>query len=125
MTTISAARPDARTAAPAKAGVVLAVLQGVGNIGLAVSQWSLDSFGLLVNSVMVIAGVLALALAVPVWRGTRWAARVVAIALVIAALGGLPAFFFPGVPAGWVIAAAAGIVLAVLTAVLLLMPRRR
>lgn len=112
-----------RSSTPAKVGDVLAVLQGVGCIALGIAQFSTD-WGIIVSGVMIVAGVAALALAVPIWRGVRWAGGVVGGLLLLQSLGGIPAFVFdPGLV--WRIVAASGMALAVLTLVLLLAPGRK
>lgn len=69
---------------------------------------------------------LATLVAVPfAWRGARWGRIVAATSRVLASLIGLPAFFVPGIPAEWVAMAAAGILLSVLAAVLILAGARR
>lgn len=54
------------------------------------------------------------------WRDAGWARILVIVTRLLAALLGVPAFFVPDIPGGWVAAAAAGILLAVLAMVLVL-----
>jgi hypothetical protein len=124
VSTIAVARPRSRRAVVLRrVGVVLAVLQAVGSIALALSDFG-SGFGAVVAAVMIGCGALVLALTVPVWRGIGWAAVVVAVATLLSSLTGVPAFFIPGLPAAAVISASVGIVLAVVTAVLLLVRPR-
>lgn len=124
MTTAPALRSATRSSVPAKVGVVLAAFQGLANLVLVLSDFGTQMPTLAINVLTVVVGVAVLVSVVPGWRGARWGLVLLAAGTVLLSLPGLFAFFVPGVPAGATIAAAVGIVLAVLTAALLLIPRR-
>ncbi|GAA3944254.1 hypothetical protein [Microbacterium soli] len=102
-------------------GLVLAALLAV--LGLADATQQLAAAGGIALAIVIVGLLLNLgviALAVPAWRGSRRAAITVAVFGVVGSLGGLPAFFVPGVPAGAIIAAALGIVITIVIAMLIL-----
>jgi hypothetical protein len=100
-------------------GLVLATLDGLADI--AVNAFSLPDVGSWLGLTI---GVLTL-VAVPfAWRGFRNARIGVAVTRLLSGLLALPAFFVSGVPAGGVISAAAGLVVEVVIAVLVLRPVR-
>lgn len=102
-------------------GLGLAVLLGVGDIVVAVPQFADD---LVMPLIYVVFSVLTLASVPFAWRGAGWARILIIVTRLLAALLGVPAFFVPDVPAGWVAGAAGGILLAVLLTVLLLVGAR-
>jgi hypothetical protein len=68
-------------------------------------------------------GVVTIAAAIWTWRtGNRIGSRVIAAARILSAVSALPAFFVEDVPAGLVAAAAAGVVITVVTVWLVLSP---
>jgi hypothetical protein len=70
-------------------------------------------------------GVVTLAAVAYTWRtGNRVGSRVVAGARILSAIGALPAFFVEDVPAGFVAAAAVGVLLTVVCVWLVLSPSR-
>jgi hypothetical protein len=107
---------------PLRVGLVLAGLLGVAQIATAAAQLP-DGLGYpLILFAVVGAGLVAIVLA---WRGSKPARIVVVIATVLPALTGLPAFFVSGVPAMGRVAAAVGILLSIVVAVLVLRPQVR
>jgi hypothetical protein len=121
---MSTAVPDTtarRTSIPARVGLVLAGVLAIGSIVTALPQFADDPVVPTVNIVLSLLSLVAVPFA---WRGAVWARVVVVVTCVLSALTGLPAFFFPGVPAEWILAAAAGIVLSLVVAVLLLVGPR-
>lgn len=90
-----------------RAGVVLAVLVSLINVPSALFPTPEGEVGpplpiLLLSSLL---GVLGLVCCVLVWRGSRGAARALAVILVIGVISTLPAFFVP-IPVGLKVAAA-------------------
>lgn len=114
-----------RSSLTRRIGVVLAVLQALAAVVTGIAWFSPDPAGMVTGLLSIAASLAVLALSVPSWRGGRWPAVVTGVLLVLESLTGLPAFFLPGVPAGWVLGSAVGIVVAVLTLLLLLLPARR
>lgn len=118
MSTIASADP--RTAL-LRTGLALAAFLAVFDIvGGAINLVGPDAFAIAISIVMIVLAVLTLALVVVAWRGSRGSAIAVATIRVLASLAGLPAFFFPELPAFLVVIAASGIVLAIGAAVLIL-----
>jgi hypothetical protein len=105
-----------RAPVPARVGLVLAAVLAIGGIVTSVPQFADDPVVPVVNIVL---SVLSLAAVPFAWGGAAWARVVVVVTCVLSALTGLPAFFVPGVPAEWIVAAAVGIVLSLIVAVLL------
>jgi hypothetical protein len=92
-TTIAPSR--ARVTGKQKAGLVICMLYGLGNIPSALFPAPDGEEGpplaiLVVGSVL---GVVALVAAIMAWRGNRVALRVAAGAIIVITLTGLPAFF--------------------------------
>jgi hypothetical protein len=124
-TTSTAATTVARTGRPlplaARVGLVIAALLGLAD---AVSNGAMLADGGIAIAGLAL-GVVTL-VAVPfAWRAARPARITVAVSRVLSGLTGLPAFFVDGVPANWVVLAAAGLVLNVVVAVLVLRPAQR
>jgi hypothetical protein len=97
-------------------GLILAGLLAIAQIVTALGQ--LDSPVL--SGGLIAVAVVSLVAIVFAWRGSSQARAVVAVATVLTALSGLPAFFVSGVPAGAVVAAAVGILLSLAVAGLVL-----
>ena len=109
------------TSTPARIGLVLAALLGAADVMLGLSQ--LDGSHTIptgISAFVIAAGVVTIGAVPFAWRGAAWAPWLIIAARVVSALTALPAFFVPGVPAGFVVGAAVGIALAVLVAILLL-----
>ena len=124
MTTTTLSPTTTRTTSIAqRIGLVLAALLGVLDIGNAISQWTDNSADPTAWAGAAF-GVATLVLIPFAWRGRGGALIAVAVLRILSGLLGLPAFFIPGVPAPFVIAAAVGIVLAVVAAVLILVRKR-
>ena len=92
-TTIAPSR--ARVTGKQKAGLIICILYGLGNIPSALFPAPDGEEGpplaiLVVGSVL---GVVALVAAIMAWRGNRVALRVAAGAIIVITLTGLPAFF--------------------------------
>lgn len=123
-TTVSSGTTTRRlTSTPSRVGLILAAVLAIGDI-VAYATQAILTYGEPISIFMLVAGVVTL-VAIPFgWRGSTAALWVVAVFRVLSSLTGLPAFFFPGVPAPFVITAAVGILLAVLVAVLLFIRRR-
>lgn len=124
MTAALVSAPSRRFVVLRRVGVVLAVLQAVLIAANVLSDFGTEGLALVVNVATVVCAVGVLATTVPAWLGIRPATVVAALAVVVLSLTGLPAFFLPGIPTAFVIVAAAGIVVAVGTAVLLLVRPR-
>jgi hypothetical protein len=113
-----------------KVGLVLAALLGLADIAgvFATPEPAAGEQGP-PAAVLVAAGVLGLvtiAAVVWTWRtGNRVGSRVIAAARILSAVTALPAFFVEDVPAGLVAAAAAGVVVTVVTVWLVLSPPSR
>ncbi|MFC4533822.1 hypothetical protein [Sphaerisporangium dianthi] len=121
MSTAASGASTRRSPVPLRAGLVLASVLALGDVVVSVRQFADGP----VMPLAVIVVALLTCTAVPfAWRGAAWARTVVIVTRVLSALTGLPAFFVPGVPAGWVVAAASGIVLSFVVALLLLMAWR-
>jgi hypothetical protein len=109
-----------------KIGLGLAVLLGLSDLAGVLFPSPDDQPGppLAVLVVGAVLGVITLMAVVFAWRtGNRVATRVVAATRILSALGTLPAFLVGGVPASYVVAAAASVVLTVI-AVGLVLARR-
>jgi hypothetical protein len=101
---------------PNRIGLVLAGLLALAQVWTAAGQLPDGlAFPLVIFAIAAIA-LVAIPLA---WRGSARARVVVAVATILPALTGLPAFFVSDVPAAFRLAAALGIVLSVVVAVLL------
>jgi hypothetical protein len=125
MSTTSTAATVARTGRPlplaARVGLVIAALLGLADVvsnGAMLADGGIAIAGLALGVVTLVAAPFA-------WRAARPARITVAVSRVLSGLTGLPAFFVDGVPAGWVVLAAAGLVLNVVVAVLVLRPAQR
>jgi hypothetical protein len=120
----STSRTSTRGATVAlRIGLVIAALLGIGDIVNTVTQFS-DNPGdpfAYASAVFALVTLIAIPFA---WRRSSAAGWTVAISRVLSSMLGLPAFFVPEVPAPFVVAAAVGIVLAVLSAVLILVGKR-
>jgi hypothetical protein len=112
-----------KTTIAARVGLVLAGLLSLGDLFNAYSQWS-DDAGDAFAYVSLAFGIVTLVLIPFAWRGSSRAGWGVAITRVLSSLLGLPAFFIPGIPAPFVIAAAVGILLSIVSAVLILARKR-
>lgn len=111
------AAPKRRSFLLARIGLVLAGLLALGDIQTSVSQLPDDP---VVPGVLIAICVISL-VAIPfAWLGAKWARNVVVVVRVLAALSAVPAFIAPGIPAGWIMMAAAGIILSLVAVVLLL-----
>src|SRR4051794_37754181 len=125
MSTISTpttvARAGRRLPLAVRIGLVVAALLGVGDV---ISNAAMLADGGLAIAGVVL-GVITLACVPIAWRGGRPARIAIAVSRVLSGLLGLPAFFVDGVPAGWVVLAAVGLVLNVGAAVLVLRPVER
>jgi hypothetical protein len=108
MSTAVPVATTARIPLRVRIGLVLAALFAIGEIATAIPQYADDP---VVPTAYVVVNLLSLVVTPFAWRGATWARVVVIVGLVLSALGSTPAFFVPGVPTGWVVAAAAGIVL--------------
>jgi hypothetical protein len=113
-----------------KVGLVLAALLGLADIvGVFATPEPAAGEQGPPAAVLVAAGVLGLvtiAAVVWTWRtGNRVGSRVIAAARILSAVTALPAFFVEDVPAGLVAAAAAGVVVTVVTVWLVLSPPSR
>jgi hypothetical protein len=104
-------------------GLVLAGLLSLGDLVNAYTQWS-ENAGDAFAYVSLAFGLITLVLIPFAWRGSSRAGWAVAILRVVSSLLGLPAFFIAGIPAPFVIAAAVGILLAIISAVLILVRPR-
>lgn len=115
-----------RSSTAARLGLLIAVVLAVGDVVLGVAQLGAgETIPAAVGYFAIAAGVVTL-VAVPLaWRMVRWATWLVIVVRLLSALTGAPAFFVPDVPAGLVIVAATGIVLAALVVVLLLIKPQR
>jgi hypothetical protein len=111
------------TTTATRVGLVIAGLLGLGDLYNAYTQWSEDA-GDAFAYLSLAFGVVTLILIPFAWRGSTRAGWAVAIIRVVSSLLGLPAFFIPGIPAPFVVAAAVGILLAVASAVLILARKR-
>lgn len=124
-TTITAARPG--TSTKQKVGLVIAALYSLGNIpGFLAGNPDPGEEGppmaiLVVGSVLGVVGLVAAILA---WRGNRVAVRVVAGAIIVCTLTGLPAFFVD-VPMAIKALVAFSVVLTVVAVVLMFSGDRR
>lgn len=124
-TTITAARPG--TSTKQKVGLVIAALYSIGNIpGFLAGNPDPGEEGppmaiLVVGSVLGVVGLVAAILA---WRGNRVAVRVVAGAIIVCTLTGLPAFFVD-VPMAIKALVAFSVVLTVVAVVLMFSGDRR
>ncbi|MDP3207980.1 MAG: hypothetical protein Q8M65_02425, partial [Rhodoglobus sp.] len=105
-------------------GLALAAVLAVGDVLNAVTQFTengpLNPFAW----GSALAALITFVLIPFAWRGSSGAGWGIAIVRVLSSLTGLPAFFIPGVPAPFVVAAAGGILLAVLSAVLIVVRKR-
>ncbi|MEU6414864.1 hypothetical protein [Microbispora sp. NPDC046933] len=117
MSTPSPGTVSRRASVLTRVGLVLAGVLAIGDIVTSIPQFADDP---VVPLAVVVLGLLSLAATPFAWAGATWARNVVIVARVLAALTAVPAFFLPGLPAGWVVAAASGIVLSLVVAVLLL-----
>lgn len=104
-----------------RVGLVLAALLAVGDVLTSIPQYVDEPVIPTVAIVLAVATLVAVPFA---WRDAAWARGVVIATRLLSALLAVPAFFFPGVPPGWVVAAATGILLSVLVVVLLLVGAR-
>ncbi len=109
-------RNKARSTLSARIGLVLAGLLALGQAWTGADQLPDGlAFPLVIFAICGVA-----LIAIPfAWGGSAKARVVVVVATVLPALTGLPAFFVPDVPNAFRLAAAAGILLSVLVAVLL------
>jgi hypothetical protein len=126
VSTIVIARPQARWATVLRRiGVVLAVLQAALGLVQILSDFGTYWVALIVNVTSLVAAIAVLGGAVPAWLGRRWAVVLCAAAVMLMALSGLPVFILPGVPPEAVVAVSVGFVVALATAILLLVRPRR
>lgn len=93
--------------------IVAAAVAAIELVGSLTGLADSDGVGLIIALATVLLALATLVLVPMAWRGRRGPALAVAGTRVAASLFGLPAFFIPGVPPVGVIAAAAGIVIAV------------
>lgn len=126
MSTLVIARPQARWATVLRRiGVVLAALQAVGGIVMILGDFGTDPIALVVNVTSLVAATAVLVGVVPAWLGRRWAVVLCAAGVLVMALTGLPVFILPDVPPAAVVAVSVGSVVALATAILLLVRPRR
>lgn len=126
MSTVAIARPQARWATVLRRiGVVLAVLQAVVGAVQILSDFGTYWIALIVNITSLVAAAAVLAGAAPAWLGRRWGVLLCAAGVLLMALTGLPVFILPGVPPEAVVAVSVGFVVALATAILLLVRARR
>ena len=109
-------RNQARSTPSTRVGLVLAGLLAFAQAWTGADQLPDGLAFPLVIFVITAAAVVAIPFA---WRGSAKARVVVVVATVLPALTGLPAFFLPDVPNVFRLAAATGILLSVVVAVLL------
>ena len=108
-----------------RAGLVLAGLLAVGDIGGGLGQLSVGSLlPIEVAVAAIVLGSATLALIPVAWRGKGWAIALIVVFRVVSALTALPAFFAPDVPAAAVVIAAATVLLTATTVVMLSIRRR-
>ncbi|CAN5335147.1 hypothetical protein BH11ACT3_BH11ACT3_18940 [soil metagenome] len=122
-TTSAPVTTSRKTTIAARVGLVLAGLLAIGDLFNGYSQWSEDA-GDAFAYVSLAFGIATLVLIPFAWRGSSRAGWAVAILRVVSSLIGLPVFFIPGIPAPVIITVAVGIVLAVVSAVLILVRKR-
>lgn len=126
MSTVAIARPQARWATVLRRiGVVLAVLQAVVGAVQILSDFGTYWIALIVNITSLVAAAAVLAGAAPAWLGRRGGVLLCAAGVLLMALTGLPVFILPDVPPEAVVAVSVGFVVALATAVLLLVRTRR
>jgi hypothetical protein len=103
-----------------RTGLILAGLLGVLDIAGGIMQLGGgDVLPTAVAVLMIASGVATLVLVPFAWRGSAWAGWTIVGVRILSAMTGLPAFFVPGVPAGAVVAASTGLLLAVMVATLI------
>ena len=126
MTSTTAPAPVRRssTPVPVRVGLVLGGILSALQISTGVGLWRAEGFGVDV-AVLVLVAVVALVAIVLAWRGSFPARVVTVVAVLVPALMGLPAYFVDDIPPGAVLAVSVGILLALVVAVLLLLPGRR
>jgi hypothetical protein len=110
-----------------KVGFVLAILFAVPNLFGPLFPTPDGEAGppMLVLALGAVLGLVTIAAVALGWaRGNRAAIRVASAAIIVAAVTALPAFFVPEVPAGLRVIAAASVLLAIITVVLMLTPAR-
>ena len=102
-----------------RTGLILAGLLGALDIAGGIMQ--LGGGDVLPTAVAVLTiafGVAPLVLVPFAWRGSARAGWTIVAVRILSAMTGLPAFFVPGVPAGAVVAASTGLLLAAMVATL-------
>jgi hypothetical protein len=103
-----------------RTGLILAGLLGALDIAGGIMQLGgADLLPTAVAVLMIAFGVATLVLVPFAWRGSAWAGWTIVGVRILSAMTGLPAFFVPGVPAGAVVAASTGLLLAVMVATLI------
>ena len=126
MTTSTVAAPTARRSRsiPMRVGLVLGGILAALQIQTGVSLWRAE--GLKPDTaVLIVVPVVALVAIVFAWRGSFRARLVTAVAGLVPALMGLPVYFISDIPPAAVLYVSIGIFLALVVAVLVLLPGRR
>jgi hypothetical protein len=118
-------RTSSSTVIARRIGLILAAVLAAGDLITALSQFaSSDAFGVAISAGILVAAIATLALVPLSWGGRRWSSITIVVLRLVSAVTALPAFFFPGVPTTFVVLAAVGLVLAVASAVLVLIGMR-
>lgn len=112
-----------------KVGLVLAALLGLADVLSVLATPGTDETPGPPAAVMIVGAVLGVITLVAVGytfrTGNRIGARITCASRILSMLMALPAFFVPDVPAGWVAAAAAAVVLTLVSVFLVLARPRR
>jgi hypothetical protein len=126
MTSTTAPAPARPRSTPplVRVGLVLGGILSALQISTGVGLWQAEGFSIDV-AILVLVAVVALVSIVFAWRGSFPARVVTVVACLVPALMGLPAYFVDDIPPGAVLAVSVGILLALVVAVLLLLPGRR
>ena len=112
------------TMLPVRVGLVLGGILSALQISTGVGLWQAEGLSVDV-AIFVLVAAVALVAIVLAWRGSFPARVVTVAAFLVPAPMGLPAYFVDDIPPGAVLAVSVGILLALVVAVLLLLPGRR